>query len=252
LPATRLYDRIGSGYPTTRRTEPRIAALIHAGLGDAETVVNVGAGTGSYEPAGRRVTAVEPSAVMIGQRPAGAAPAVQAAAERLPFEDRSFDAAMAVWTVHHWDDPAAGLGELRRVARDRVVIATWDPAFRGEFWLIGRYLPHVRDQDAAAFPALAAIASALAGTATVTPIPVPRECVDGFLGAFWARPEAYLDPAVRAGMSTLAAAGESVLAEGLTRLAADLDSGEWDARYGHLRSLPELDLGYRVIVARRG
>jgi SAM-dependent methyltransferase len=247
----RLYDRIGSGYPTTRRTEPRIAALIHAGLGDAETVVNVGAGTGSYEPAGRRVTAVEPSAVMIRQRPPGAAPAVRAAAERLPFPDRSFDAAMAVWTVHHWDDATAGLAELRRVARDRVCVATWDPAFRGEFWLIGRYLPEVRDRDAASFPAIATIAEALGGTTDMAPLPVPDDCVDGFLGAFWARPEAYLDPDVRAGMSTLAAADEGVLAAGLSRLAADLESGEWERRYGHLRSLPELDLGYRLIVATR-
>ena len=248
-PAIRLYDRIGSGYPTTRRTEPRIAARIDGALADADTVVNVGAGTGSYEPAGRHLTAVEPSAVMIGQRPAGAAPVVQAAAERLPFPDRSFDAAMAVWTVHHWDDTAAGLAELRRVARDRVVVATWDPDFRGEFWLIGRYLPEVRDRDAASFPAIAAITEALGGTPTVTPIPVPHDCVDGFLGAFWARPEAYLDPDVRAGMSTLAAADEGVLAAGLSRLSAELESGAWERRYGHLRRLTELDLGYRLIVA---
>jgi SAM-dependent methyltransferase len=249
LRPTRLYDRIGSGYPTTRRTEPRIAAQIHAALGDADTVLNVGAGTGSYEPPGRRVTAVEPSAVMIGQRPAGAAPAVQATAERLPFGDGSFDVAMAVWTVHHWDDPAAGLAELRRVARDRVVVATWDPDFRGEFWLIERYLPAIRDQDAASFPAIAAVADALGGTTAVAPIPVPRDCVDGFLGAFWARPEAYLDPAVRAGMSTLASADQDVIAAGLERLAADLESGEWDTRCGHLRDLPQLDLGYRLITA---
>ncbi len=248
-PAIRLYDRIGSGYPTTRRTEPRLALQIDRALADADTVVNVGAGTGSYEPAGRHLTAVEPSAVMIGQRPAGAAPVVQAAAERLPFPDRSFDAAMAVWTVHHWDDAAAGLAELRRVARDRVVVATWDPAFRGEFWLIGRYLPEVGDRDAASFPAIAAITEAFGGTATVTPIPVPHDCVDGFLGAFWARPEAYLDPDVRAGMSTLAAADEDALAAGLSRLSAELESGAWERRYGHLRRLPELDLGYRLIVA---
>jgi SAM-dependent methyltransferase len=245
----RLYDRIGTGYTATRRTEPRIAARIDAALEDAVTVVNVGAGTGSYEPAGRDVTAVEPSATMIAQRPPGAAAVVQAAAERLPFPDGSFDAAMAVWTVHHWDDPAGGLRELRRVARDRIVVATWDPAFRGEFWLLSRYLPEIRDRDAARFPAIAAIARALGGSTSVAPIPIPRDCVDGFTGAFWARPEAYLDPVVRAGMSTLAAVGGETLAGGLERLAADLDSGAWDARYGQLRLRAECDLGYRLVVA---
>jgi SAM-dependent methyltransferase len=248
----RLYDRIGAGYPATRRTEPRIAARIDAALGTAETVVNVGAGTGCYEPPGRRVTAVEPSTVMIGQRPPGAAPAVQAAAESLPFADASFDAAMAVWTLHHWADPAAGLAELRRVARDRVVVATWDPAFQGEFWITDRYLPEIRQADASVFPSIEAIAAALGGRVAVTPLPIPRECADGFLGAFWARPEAYLDPAVHAGMSSLATAAPVAVAAGLGRLADDLDSGEWEARYGRLRALDELDLGYRLVTATRG
>jgi SAM-dependent methyltransferase len=252
MAAERLYDRIGAGYPTTRRADPRIAARIETALGDAETVVNVGAGTGSYEPRGRRVTAVEPSAVMIGQRPERAAPVVRATAERLPFADRSFDAAMAVWTVHHWDDAGAGLRELRRVARDRVLVATWDPQFRGNFWLFARYLPRLRDRDAAAFPSIAAISTALGGGVQVLPLPVPHDCADGFLGAFWARPEAYLDPAVRAGMSTLAAAGDAALADGLAQLRAELVSGEWDARHGHLRHRAECDLGYRLIVATRG
>jgi len=245
----RLYDRIGTGYPATRRTEPRIAARIDAALGTAGTVVNVGAGTGSYEPPGRRVTAVEPSAVMLGQRPSGAAPAVQAVAESLPFANASFDAAMAVWTVHHWADPAAGLAELGRVARDRVVVATWDPAFRGEFWITDRYLPEIRKADASAFPSIEAIAAALGGRVRVTPLPIPHDCADGFLGAFWARPEAYLDPAVHAGMSSLATADPESIAVGLARLAADLASGDWDARYGGLRALDELDLGYRLVIA---
>jgi SAM-dependent methyltransferase len=248
----RLYDRIGTGYPATRRTEPRIAARIDAALGTAATVVNVGAGTGCYEPPGRRVTAVEPSAVMIGQRPPGAAPAVRAAAESLPFPDASFDAAMAVWTVHHWADPPAGLAELRRVARDPVVVATWDPAFRGEFWITDRYLPEIRTADASVFPSIEMIAAALGGRVEVAPLPIPRECADGFLGAFWGRPEAYLDPAVHAGMSSLATADPESMAAGLARLAADLDSGAWDARYGRLRALDELDLGYRLVTATRG
>jgi len=249
--ASNLYDRIGAGYPSTRRTEPRIAARIDTALGTADTVLNVGAGAGAYEPPGRRVTAVEPSAVMLGQRPPGAAPAVQALAERLPFLDASFDAAMAVWTVHHWADPATGLGELRRVARDRVVVATWDPGFAGEFWLMSRYLLEIRAADAAAFPAMAGIARALGGTVEVAPLPIPHDCADGFLGAFWSRPEAYLDPAVRAGMSTLAAADPDVVAAGIGRLAADLESGDWDARFGDLRRMDELDLGYRLVVATR-
>jgi len=212
-------------------------------------VVNVGAGTGNYEPAGRDVTAVEPSATMIAQRPEGAAPVVQASAEHLPFADAAFDAAMALWTVHHWADAAAGLRELRRVARGRVVVATWDPAFRGDFWLVARYLPTIRDHDAAQFPAIAEIRRALGGRVRVAPIPVPRDCVDGFFGAFWARPEAYLDPEVRAGMSTLAAADEQTVAVGLARLADELASGAWDARYGHLRLRPDCDLGYRLVVA---
>jgi SAM-dependent methyltransferase len=247
----RLYDRIGEGYTATRRPDPRIAARIDAALGDAVTVVNVGAGTGSYEPAGRSVTAVEPSEVMIAQRPAGSAPVVRAAAEALPFPDRSFDAAMAVWTVHHWDDPAAGLAELGRVARGRVVIATWDPAFASGFWLTARYLPRAREHDVGRFPGPAAIGAALGRSLSVEPIPIPRDCADGFIGAFWARPEAYLDPAVRAGISTLAGAPEGTHDEGLARLAADLESGEWEARFGHLRGVEEVDLGYRLVVATR-
>jgi hypothetical protein len=152
--------------------------------------------------------------------------------------------------VHHWADAAAGLRELRRVARDRVVIATWDPAFRrSDFWLVDRYLPAIRDHDAAQFPAIADIRRALGGRVRVAPIPVPGDCLDGFFGAFWARPEAYLDPEVRAGMSTLAAADEQTVAAGLARLADELASGAWDARYGHLRLRADCDLGYRLVVA---
>jgi len=159
---------------------------------------------------------------------------------------------MAVWTVHHWADPPAGLAELRRVARDPVVVATWDPAFRGEFWITDRYLPEIRTADASVFPSIEMIAAALGGRVEVAPLPIPRECADGFLGAFWGRPEAYLDPAVHAGMSSLATADPESMAAGLARLAADLDSGAWDARYGRLRALDELDLGYRLVTATRG
>jgi SAM-dependent methyltransferase len=245
------YDRIGRTYTATRGTEPRIAARIWDALGDARTVVNVGAGTGSYEPPDRDVTAVEPSAVMIAQRPPGAAPAVQAGAEALPFDDASFDAAMAVLTLHHWSDLRAGCAELRRVARDRVVVFSWDPAFVGRMWLGPEYFPRYAREDAAGFPSLAEQAAAL-GDAAVAVVPIPWDCRDGFFSAFWRRPEAYLDPAVRAGISTLAKRSDDELADGLARLRADLDSGAWARRHADLLERDELDLGYRLLVGPGG
>jgi SAM-dependent methyltransferase len=245
------YDAIGRTYTTTRGTDPRLAERIWDALGEARTVVNVGAGTGSYEPPDRDVTAVEPSAVMIAQRPPGAAPVVQASAEALPFADASFDAAMAVLTIHHWSDFAAGAGELRRVARDRVVVFSWDPTYAGRFWLSAEYFPEVwRDQDVADFPSLAEQAAAF-GDADVEVVPIPWDCRDGFMSAFWRRPEAYLDPAVRAGISTLAKRSDDELAEGLARLRADLDSGAWARRHADLLERDELDLGYRLLVRRQ-
>jgi SAM-dependent methyltransferase len=242
------YDAIGRTYTATRGTDPRIAARIWDALGDARTVVNVGAGTGSYEPPDRGVTAVEPSAVMIAQRPPGAAPAVQASAEALPFDDASFDAAMAVLTIHHWSDFLAGAAELRRVARDRVVVLSWDPTYVGRMWLGPEYFPpeHAQ-QDVAEFPSLAEQAAAF-GDAAVEVVPIPWDCRDGFFSAFWRRPEAYLDPAVRAGISTLAKRSENELAEGLARLRADLESGAWARRHADLLERDELDLGYRLLV----
>ena len=243
------YDAIGRTYTATRGTDPRIAARIWDALGDARTVVNVGAGTGSYEPPYRDVTAVEPSAVMIAQRPPGAAPAVQASAEALPFEDASFDAAMAVLTLHHWSDLRAGCAELRRVARDRVVVFSWDPSYVGRMWLGPEYFPQYSREDAEGFPSLAEQAAAF-GDAAVEVVPIPWDCRDGFFSAFWRRPEAYLDPAVRAGISTLAKRSEDELAEGLARLRADLDSGAWARRHADLLERDELDLGYRLLVGR--
>jgi SAM-dependent methyltransferase len=243
------YDAIGRTYTATRGTDPRIAARIWDALGDARTVVNVGAGTGSYEPPDRDVTAVEPSAVMIAQRPPGAAPAVQASAEALPFEDASFDAAMAVLTLHHWSDLRAGCAELRRVARDRVVVFSWDPAYVGRMWLGPEYFPQYSREDAEGFPSLADQAAALGAEAEV--VPIPWDCRDGFFSAFWRRPEAYLDPAVRAGISTLAKRSEDELAEGLARLRADLESGVWARRHADLLERDQLDLGYRLLVGRQ-
>lgn len=247
---TAVYDTIGRGYTGQRRADPRLAAAIRAALGDARSVVNVGAGSGSYEPAELSVLAVEPSREMIRQRAAGAAPAVQAVAERLPLADGSVDAALAVLTLHHWADRAAGLAELARVARRRVVIVTWDPARRGDFWLTRDYLPAVVELDAAIFPTLAELEGALGGL-RVAPLPIPHDCADGFLGAFWRRPDAYLDPAVRSAMSTFARLEPATLAAGLARLADDLATGRWDARLGHLRAQHDADLGYRLVVSER-
>jgi SAM-dependent methyltransferase len=188
--------------------------------------------------------------VMIAQRPPGAAPAVQASAEALPFDDASFDAAMAVLTLHHWSDIRGGCAELRRVARDRVVVFSWDPTYVGRMWLGPEYFPDYMRQDAEGFPSLAEQADAL--EAEVESVPIPWDCRDGFFSAFWRRPEAYLDPAVRAGISTLAKRSEDELAEGLARLRADLESGGWARRHADLLERDELDLGYRLLVGPGG
>lgn len=245
------YDRIGVGYRRIRQPDPRIAAQLEAALGDARTVLNVGAGTGSYEPAEREVTAVEPSAVMIEQRPAGAAPVVQARAEALPFEDDSFDAAMAIITVHHWDDPAAGLTEMARVARDRVVVLTFDAPAIAEMWLVRDYVPRLLELHLEMVPPLAELTAALPG-ATVEPLPVPRQCTDAFWCALWDRPELHLDPELRRGSSgwqVMDAAERAEGEAGIERLRADLASGAWDERNGHLREAAELDVGLRLVVA---
>ncbi|MFM5915569.1 MAG: class I SAM-dependent methyltransferase [Chakrabartia godavariana] len=195
---TALYDTIGLNYQDLRRPDPRIAAVIDAALGNARTVVNVGAGTGSYEPAHRQVTAVEPSAAMIAKRACGAAKAVQASAEELPLADDAFDAAMAVLTIHHWPDKSAGLRELRRVTRGPIVLLTFDPASRP--WLTD-YLPELAALDEANMPALSDYARWL-GPVRIAPVPVPHDCSDGFLYAYWRRPAAYLDPVIRSGSSS--------------------------------------------------
>ena len=240
-----LYDRLGRSYATTRREDPRIAAAIQAALGDARRVVNVGAGAGAYEPRDREVVAVEPSPVMIAQRPAGAAPVVQASAEQLPFADGEFDVAMAILTVHHWSDLEAGICELERVA-GRIVILSWDQKTTGRFWLVRDYLPEVAAYDSRS-PTTHRLLELLGG-GEVTPVPVPHDCADGFLAAWWRRPEAYLDPEVRAGISSLSLL-EGRLDLGLRRLARDLSSGRWHERYAHLLELEELDAGYRLIVS---
>ncbi|MEU1465781.1 MerR family transcriptional regulator [Streptomyces sp. NPDC005727] len=244
----RLYDAIGGAYTATRRTDPRIAAQVWAALGDARTVLNVGAGTGSYEPADREVTAVEPSAVMRRQRPAGAAPCVAATAESLPFEDQCFDVAMAVSTVHHWQDPIAGLREMRRVAR-RVVVLTFDtdePGWQNRFWLTRDYLPEFTTV-LAEFPSLASMADAIA--ARTEPVPVPWDCTDGLFEAYWRRPRAYLEDHVRRAMSVWTRVGPQAERRAVRNLGDDLDSGRWAERNPSLADLDAADLGLRLLIA---
>ncbi len=242
-----IYDTIGQGYAGKRTPDPRIAAAIHAALGDAQTVLNVGAGTGSYEPTDRTVTALEPSTEMIQQRPEGAAEVVQGVAEKLPFADDTFDAAMAVLTVHHWTDFEAGLREMRRVARQRLVVLTFDPV--GPYFWLADYLPEIIELDQPIMPPISAFERIL-GEMQVSPVPIPHDCSDGFLGAYWRRPEAYLDRQVRAAISTFAKLDKAPKA--LEQLKADLNSGAWAARYGDLTALDALDIGYRLVVADIG
>jgi SAM-dependent methyltransferase len=239
-----LYDSIGGGYTAVRREDPRIAARIRAALGDARTVVNVGAGTGAYEPEDLEVIAVEPSEVMIAQRPEGAAPVVRAVAEKLPFEDGSFDVAMGVLTDHHWTDHERGLSELRRVAR-RVVLFSWEPPPH-DMWVASEYFPCFEELVPEGY-SIETTAERLGG-ARIEPVPIPHDCLDGFFHAYWRRPQAYLDPDARAGISVFALIDEGCVERGLARLAADLESGAWERRHADLLELAELDCGYRLVV----
>ena len=242
-----LYDTIGVDYANLRKPDPRIAAQIHAALGDAVSVLNVGAGAGSYEATGREVTALEPSAEMIAQRPAGAAPAVQGQAEALPFADDSFDAVMAILTIHHWSDQAQGLAEMRRVARQRVVLLTYDPEFRGQWQT--HYWPGLIGLDDEAMPKMDFFEQHL-GPVTISPVLVPHDCSDGFLYAYWRRPQAYLDPRIRQGSSAFWLI-EGV-EDGVRRLEDDLGSGAWGERNAALLTQESADMGYRLVVASAG
>jgi SAM-dependent methyltransferase len=242
-----LYDEIGIGYRNYRRPDPRLATTILRALGEVRTVVNIGAGTGSYEPLDRSVVAVEPALAMIRQRPPDRAPVVQASATDLPFREAAFDAALAILTVHHWPDPVRGLTEMVRVTRKRIVIVTWDPEV-SNFWLVADYFPAIAEIDRHICPSIQTLGETL-GDIEVLSLPVPHDCVDGFLGAYWRRPHAYLDAGVRSAISTFAKIAE--VESGLARLRSDLESGTWDRRYGHLLSQSACDLGYRVVIAHR-
>jgi len=242
------YERGGAGYAQRRRTDPRIAARVHAALGEARSVLNVGAGTGSYEPTDRQLTAVEPSATMRAQRPADR-PAIDAVAERLPFPDDSFDAVMALLTVHQWAELDRGLRELRRVSRGPVLILTFDPDALDRFWLAD-YLPELIERERRRMPPLDRLAEVL-GPCETTELAIPLDCADGFMEAYYGRPEALLDPAVRRSQSAWGFLDPAVAERGLARLRNELASGEWDRRYGRLRSQPEFAGSLRLVSSPR-
>lgn len=248
MTAGEIYDSIGTTYNSTRRADPRLGQAIWSALEGCGSVLNVGAGTGAYEPTDRVVVAVEPSATMRRARPFGSARCVAANAESLPFDDRSFDAAMAVLTVHHWRDYRAGLAELRRVARDRALVVHWDQAVIDRFWLAD-YFPEAFALDRRRGPSLQEVCAALGLDTDVVPLFVPHDCQDGFGGAYWRRPDAHLDPTVRAGISMLAQT-EHQRGDGLERLQRDLNDGTWAERHRTLLGQAEFDCGYRVIVGR--
>jgi SAM-dependent methyltransferase len=243
------YDLTGVSYAQTRRPDPRIAEVINRAVGDGGLVANIGAGTGSYEPA-RTVVAVEPSRVMVNQRPNGSAPAVQATAEALPIRTDAVDTALAVLTVHHWNDLAAGVSEMLRVARRRAVVLTWDHDIIQDFWLLSEYVPAAAETDARLAVPINTLIELLGHEhVSMVSVPVPHDCVDGFGGAFWRRPDAYLTDTVRQGMSLFAMTPNQEVQEGLSRLQADLSSGDWQLHHSDLLHLPELDLGYRLLIA---
>ncbi len=239
------YDTIGVNYSNLRMPDARIERMISEALGSAETVLNVGAGTGSYEPTDRSVTAIEPSEEMIAQRSPSAAPVLQGYAEDLPFDDNAFDAAMAILTIHHWSDRQKGLNEMRRVTRGPLVILTFDPSYQ-HFWLAD-YLPELVALDDGKMPEMREFETWL-GAVEIIPVPVPHDCSDGFLGAYWRRPAAYLDPKIRAAVSCFWSIDDP--GKKLAALESDLKSGAWEQKYSDLLELEELDLGYRLVRAQ--
>lgn len=247
------YDSIGHGYSRTRREDPRFRAQIHAALGNARTVVNIGAGAGAYEPTDRHVIAIEPSDVMAAQRSPDLVPAIRASAGNLPLRDRSVDAAMAILSVHHWDEEReAGVRELRRVARGPVVILTYDATISAAMWLMADYLPEVAALDFRIFPSPQQLTEWLGGDVRTDKVPMPRDTPDWQLGSFWAHPERVLDANARAATSGFARMPADVVDRVVSEVSRDLASGLWDGRHGHLRRLDSLDVGLRLVVATSG
>ncbi|HEX6360943.1 class I SAM-dependent methyltransferase [Actinophytocola sp.] len=241
-----LYDEIGTEYSFGRRTDPRWMAAILAAVGDAGSIIDVGAGTGSYEPNDRTVLAVEPSGEMVRQRPPGACPTVRAVAEALPVRDHAADVALAVLTVHHWTDWRRGLAELRRVAPRQIVLA-YDTRRHTEFWFVREYVPEVAALELTR-PSAPDIANEL-GASSVTPLPLPWDFTDGVFPAYWRRPAAYLDPRVRSACSALAQTAPAAVERGISRLRADVHSGRWHERHQDLLALDQWDAGFRLIVS---
>ena len=235
-----LYDHIGDGYARRRKPDPRIAEQIHALLEGCSLIANVGAGSGSYEPASSFVVAIEPSLKMIQQRPRGPQMVVQGVAEAIPIRSKSIDAAMAILTIHHWKNWRRGLSEITRISSKRVVILTWDPTHTG-FWLTDRYFPKILEKDRVIFPTIDAISQELVSP-EVSVLPIPHDCIDGFLGAYWRRPARYLEVETRSAISAFA--GLQGLSEGLALLESDLQNGTWDSMFGSLLSRTEFDAGY--------
>lgn len=244
------YASIGTVYRDYRIADARIAAVVHAALGDARTVLNIGAGTGSYEPTDRVVTAVEPSATMRARRPAHLAQAIDAYAEHLPFPDQHFDAAMGTLTIHQWSSLERGLDQLRRVTTGPIVLLTCDPTRLRSYWL-HEYAPEVIDTEASRFPPLDRVAAALGGSVSIAPVPIPLDCTDGFNDAYYGRPEMLLDPAARLACSSWSFVSPDAVARFEAALARDLADGSWDRRHGHLRSQPFLEGALVLVVARR-
>lgn len=242
------YAPVADSYGARRRADPVIAAQLHHALGSARTVINVGAGTGSYEPTDRYVMALEPSAQMRAARPAQLPPAIDGRADALPFDDDAFDSAMAVLTIHHWPDLPAGLRELRRVSCGPVVIMTADPQELDRLWLVD-YAPEFHQVETRRYPPLAQLASCLGGNVEVRPVRIPLACTDGFADAFYGRPEAIMDPYVRRAQSAWSFVSEEAQQKFEQALSHDLASGAWDARYGHLRSQPEFEGSMRIVIA---
>jgi SAM-dependent methyltransferase len=253
MPSSPSYDDIGRTYTATRREDPRLAAAIWTALGDAESVLNVGAGAGAYEPRDREVLALEPSEVMIAQRPGGSAPVMRGSVEAIPLRDHSVDAAMAVLSDHHWRDRRAGMGEMRRVARKRVVLFTFDPSQFALFWFATEYLPAFMGLIAPGYRAPGRWERELRmllGEIRIETVPIPHDCADGFFGAYWRRPEALLDETVRNGISVFSRVEPAAVQEAIEQLRADLASGAWQERHRDLLGLDALDLGYRVVIAQ--
>jgi len=241
------YDGSKVDYVSYRQTDPVIEAQIHRALGDAQTILNVGGGAGSYEPVDRYVVAIEPSVEMRRKR-STTRPAVIGSAEQLPFDDKSFDASMAIFTIHHWKDLRRGLEEMRRVTRGPVVIVSCDPLRLYDFWMV-EYGKEVLDIEARRYPAIDTVKGCFGEDTMVTSVSIPRDCRDGFQEAYYARPERLLDDHVRAAQSAWGFLSKDVEQDIVHRLRTALRDGSWDRQFGHFRTAPTFEGSLRLIIS---